>query len=291
MKKIEGFESEKIIVLPTYQLEQIVAHPLGRMLYVTDIGFFPRARYHYRERPEGCDTFILIYCATGQGKVSIGGVSHGLNERQLIVIPADTPHSYWTETEHPWTIYWLHFKGERAENYSALLKGGAGPLTLGAQDSEKFIALFHQCYDLLSASAYSASHRILAMQTAAYAMSLLSIVPEREDEERAKSYIESAIHLMNLKLEETLTLDEIARYTQISRQHLNHLFKSSVGFSPIDYYLRLKIRRASQLLDLTTLSIKEICHELGFKDPYYFSRLFRKIMGVAPSEYRKKLKG
>lgn len=291
MKKIEGFESEKIIVLPAYQLEQIVAHPLGRLLYVTDIGFFPRARYHYRERPDGCDTFILIYCATGQGRVSIGEAAHELNERQLIVIPADTPHSYWTETEQPWTIYWLHFKGEQAENYSTLLKGGAGSLTLGPQDSEKFIALFHQCYDLLSASGYSAPHRILAMQTAAYAMSLLSIVPERDDEDRAKSYIQSAIHLMNLKLEESLTLDEIAQHTQISRQHLNHLFKSSVGFSPIDYYLRLKIRRASQLLDLTTLSIKEICHELGFKDPYYFSRLFRKIMGVAPSDYRKKLKG
>ncbi|CAH1221770.1 HTH-type transcriptional activator Btr [Paenibacillus auburnensis] len=291
MKKIEGFESEKIIVLPAYQLEQIVAHPLNRMLYLTDIGFYPRARYHYRERPNGCDTYILIYCAEGEGRVSIGGVLHVLKERQLIVIPARTPHSYWTETEHPWTIYWFHFKGEQAEGYSALLKGGAGPLTLGSQDSEKFIALFHQCYDLLSGSAHSASHQVYAMQTAAYAISSLGMIPEREDEDRKKQYIETAIHLMNMKLEESLTLDEIAQYTQISRQHLNHLFKTSVGFAPVDYYLRLKMRRASQLLDLTPMSIKEICHTLGFKDPYYFSRLFRKIIGLSPTDYRNKLKG
>ncbi|WP_151736966.1 AraC family transcriptional regulator ['Paenibacillus yunnanensis' Narsing Rao et al. 2020] len=291
MKKTDGFAAEKIIVLPAYLLEQITAHPLNRMLYITDIGFFPRAQYHYRERPEGCDTCILIYCAEGEGRVSISGVLHTLRERQLVVIPADTPHAYWTETERPWTIYWFHFKGEQAGDYTALLKGGSGPLTLAAQDSDKFIDLFHQCYDLLSGGAYSASHQILAMQTAAYAMSSLGILPEREDEDRKRQYIESAIHLMNLRLEESLTLDEIAQYTQVSKQHLNHLFKSSVGFAPIDYYLRLKMRRATQLLDLTALSIKEICHTLGFKDPYYFSRLFRKINGLSPTDYRNKLKG
>ncbi|WP_150271401.1 AraC family transcriptional regulator [Paenibacillus tepidiphilus] len=291
MKKTEGFESEKIIVLPAYLLEQIVAHPLNKRLYITDIGFFPRAQYHYRERPEGCDTCILIYCAEGRGLVTMNGAQHVLTDRQLIVIPADTPHSYWTESEQPWTIYWFHFQGEQAGDYSALLKGGLGPLTLAAPDSDKFISLFHQCFDLLSGGAYSASHQILAMQTAAYAMSLLGLLPDREDEDRQRQYIESAIHLMNLKLEDSLTLDEIAQYTQISKQHLNHLFKSSVGFAPIDYYLRLKMRRASQLLDLTTLSIKEICHALGFKDPYYFSRLFRKINGLSPTDYRNKLKG
>ncbi|MNW35398.1 HTH-type transcriptional activator Btr [compost metagenome] len=291
MKKTEGFESEKIIVLPAYLLEQIVAHPLNRMLYITDIGFFPTARYHFRERPKGCDTCILIYCAEGEGLVSINGTSYELNERQLIIIPANTPHSYWTKSSLPWTIYWFHFKGDQSKNYCKLLKGGDGPLTLTAHDSEKFIALFHQCYDLLSGATYSTTHQILAMQTAAYAISSLGLIPEREDKESKKQYIEAAIHLMNMKLEGNLTLDELSEYTRISKQHLNHLFKLSVGFAPIDYYLRLKMRRASQLLDLTTLSVKEICHVLGFKDPYYFSRLFRKIIGLSPTAYRSKLKG
>ncbi|MEO3944247.1 AraC family transcriptional regulator [Gorillibacterium sp. CAU 1737] len=291
MKKTKGFKSEKIIVLPAYQLEQITAHPLNRNLYVTDIGFFPRARNHYRERPQGCDTCILIYCAEGAGRVVINGIEHEVMERQLIVLPADTPHAYWTDTEHPWTIYWFHFKGDQAADYATLLKGGASPLTLSAVDSEKFITLFHQCFDLLSGGAYSPAHQVLAMQTAAYALSTLGLIPEREDEDRRKQSIETAIHLMKMKLEESLTLDEISQYTQISKQHLNHLFKTSVGFAPIDYYLRLKMQRACQLLDLTALSVKEVCHTLGFKDPYYFSRLFRKIIGLSPTDYRNKLKG
>ncbi|MFS0726383.1 AraC family ligand binding domain-containing protein [Paenibacillus sp. 1P07SE] len=291
MKKSDGFESEKLMVLPDYLLEQIASHPLNRMLYVTDIGFFPRARHHHRERPHGCDTCILIYCAHGEGHVSMNGDHHKLTEGTLLVIPSDTPHAYWTETDRPWTIYWFHFKGEQADAYAALLHAGEGPLTLHVQDSEKFIRLFHQCFDLLSDSAYSTSHQILAMQTAAYALSLLGLISEREHEDRKKQTIETAIHLMNMKLEESLTLDEIAQYTRISKPHLNFLFKTTVGFAPIDYYLRLKMQRASQLLDLTTLSVKQICHSLGFKDPYYFSRLFRKIIGLSPTDYRNKPKG
>jgi AraC-like DNA-binding protein len=291
LKKVDGFAAEKIIVIPDYLLDQIVAHPLNRMLYITDIGFFPRALYHHRERPTGCDTNLLIYCTEGDGRVSINGTPHALTEKQLIVIPADTPHSYWAESDTPWTIYWFHFKGEQAGHYTELLKGGSGTLSLHVQDSETFISLFHQCFDLLTSAAYSVPHQILAMQTAAYAISSVAITPEREDEARQKQYIETAIHLMNMKLEETLTLEEIAQYAQISKQHLNHLFKTAVGFAPIDYYLRLKMRRACQLLDLTTLNIKEVCHTIGFKDPYYFSRLFRKIIGLSPTAYRSKLKG
>ncbi|WP_138493381.1 AraC family transcriptional regulator [Paenibacillus pinistramenti] len=291
MRKKDGFDAEKILVLPAYLLEQVAAHPITRLFYVTDIGFFPKAHYHYRERPDGSETFILIYCAEGEGRVSIDGVQHVLGSRQLIVIPADTPHSYWAESAAPWTIYWFHFNGEQAGSYAALLGGRPGPLTLSPQDSEKFIALFHQCFDLLSTGEYSVSRQILAMQTAAYAISSLGLLVDRAEEDRQMQYIHKAIHLMNLRLEQTLTLDEIAQYTQISKQHLNHLFKSEVGFAPVDYYLRLKMRRAGQLLDLTTLSVKEVCHSLGFKDPYYFSRLFHKIIGMSPTDYRNKLKG
>ncbi|WP_219838396.1 AraC family transcriptional regulator [Paenibacillus sp. R14(2021)] len=292
MRKTDGFQSEKIIVLPPYLLEQMTAHPLIRPLYLTDIGYFPSALHHYRERPEGCDTHIVIYCAGGAGWVSVHGVVHQLQERSLIVIPADAPHAYGAGDKDPWTIYWFHFRGEQAAAYASLLGGGQHPLMLTTSDSDRFVTLFHQCYDLLSTKSYSAAHQLLAVQTAAYAMSQLGLISaERGDEDRRKPYVEAALQFMTVRLEHDLTLDEIARHAQISKQHLNHLFKASTGFAPIDYYHRMKMQRASQLLDLTSLSIKEICLSLGYKDPYYFSRLFKKMMGLSPTAYRSKLKG
>ncbi|MGE7057069.1 helix-turn-helix domain-containing protein, partial [Paenibacillus glucanolyticus] len=77
----------------------------------------------------------------------------------------------------------------------------------------------------------------------------------------------------------------------LSVPHFTFRFKEATGYSPIDYYLRLKIQLACQHLDLTGQSIKEISHRLGFQDPYYFSRLFKKIMGKSPSDYRDTRKG
>ena len=78
----------------------------------------------------------------------------------------------------------------------------------------------------------------------------------------------------------------VARHTGISKQHLIHLFKRETALPPIEYFLRMKMQRAAQLLDLTDLSVKEIGHAVGMTDPYYFSRLFKQMMGHSPSRYR-----
>ena len=64
------------------------------------------------------------------------------------------------------------------------------------------------------------------------------------------------------------------------------LFKDRTGFAPIDYFLHMKVQKATQLLDFTEKTVKEIAAELGFDDPYYFSRLFKKIMSYSPTEFR-----
>jgi AraC-like DNA-binding protein len=62
------------------------------------------------------------------------------------------------------------------------------------------------------------------------------------------------------------------------------------GHSPIQHFLHLKIQHACLLLDTSENSIKQIAGEVGYNDAYYFSRLFKQVMGVSPSGYRSKLK-
>ena len=73
--------------------------------------------------------------------------------------------------------------------------------------------------------------------------------------------------------------------------HFSTLFQKETGVAPISYFLRLKIQKACQYIELTNLKLHEIATLLGFEEPAYFSRLFAKIMGMSPSEYRKKEKG
>lgn len=69
------------------------------------------------------------------------------------------------------------------------------------------------------------------------------------------------------------------------------LFQKGTGSSPINYFLRLKIQKACQYIELTDLKLQDIATAIGFEEPAYFSRLFTKIMGMTPSAYRKQEKG
>ena len=69
------------------------------------------------------------------------------------------------------------------------------------------------------------------------------------------------------------------------------VFSRRTGYAPVYYFNQLKIQQASTYLDFTDLKITQICPRLGIDDPYYFSRLFRKHMGMSPSDYKKYKKG
>jgi AraC-like DNA-binding protein len=69
------------------------------------------------------------------------------------------------------------------------------------------------------------------------------------------------------------------------------LFKEQTGYSPIDYFIRLRMHQACQLLDTSQLSVKRIAAALGYDDPLYFSRVFKGVNDISPTEYRLMRKG
>ena len=70
MKKGEGFKGEKSVVLPDSIIDNLRINPLTKLLYVTDIGYYPNAKFHFRERTKGIAQHVLIYCVEGEGSIS-----------------------------------------------------------------------------------------------------------------------------------------------------------------------------------------------------------------------------
>jgi AraC-like DNA-binding protein len=96
-----------------------------------------------------------------------------------------------------------------------------------------------------------------------------------------------AIDYMQQQLHRTLSLADIAGKVNLSVSHFAALFHRKTGFAPIEYFNHLKIQKACQYLQFTDDRVNEISDHIGIEDPYYFSRLFKKLMGVSPNEYRK----
>lgn len=104
--------------------------------------------------------------------------------------------------------------------------------------------------------------------------------------EQNNSVVGKAKEYMKQNYTRDLSLDEVAKYVDISPYYFSKLFKEEEGENFIDYLTSLRIDKAKELLNGTEGSIKEICSEVGYSDPNYFSRLFKKIVGFTPTEYR-----
>ncbi|SFA93406.1 AraC-type DNA-binding protein [Cohnella sp. OV330] len=292
IQKPEGFPQEKLFVLPDYFAVELAEFELTKNFYASDIGYFPRARHHYRDRPEGCDSHIVIYCTDGAGWVEQEGKTQPIAERHLAVIPAGVPHRYGASAESPWSIYWFHLKGDHVAAHLRLygLHGRPVQVPIGLQTH--FLESFERCYSLLMDKPYSLPAQVQVSQTLAQLLGAIGLGTGGTSRHRKREEdIEHAIRYMNDHLQSSIALPELAFHTGLSKQHLIYLFKQETSFSPIDYFLRLKMQRAGQLLSLTGMAIKEVAAEVGFGDPYYFSRMFKKLMGVSPSDYRSVPKG
>jgi AraC-like DNA-binding protein len=98
--------------------------------------------------------------------------------------------------------------------------------------------------------------------------------------------IEQSIAYMMRHLDEPLQVATLAAQANISASHYFALFKRQTGCAPIDCFIRLRMEHACRLLEETVLSVKEVAATLGYDDPFYFSRIFKSVNRVAPSEYR-----
>ena len=112
-----------------------------------------------------------------------------------------------------------------------------------------------------------------------------SASPEQAQPEGARK-IEQSIHYMMQHLNRPLQVAELAETAHTSESHYFALFKRWVGLSPIDYFIRLRMKQACWLLTGSSMSVKEVAVTLGYDDPFYFSRVFKSINGAAPSAYR-----
>lgn len=284
----DGFAGQQHFVVPRPFLSQIQHHPLLHGLFPTDIGWYPTARYHYRERPTGAPEHILIYCVKGAGWTEIGDRRYDITPGHALVIPSHKPHIYSASLDDPWTIYWVHFQGETAYQFVQQLPDNQFVIPLHERVHKPVTETFEECYDALQVGftmtqmifCALALHRILAwifFGNPHFQPSQLTLpLPIRR-----------TLTFMQESLAVRLTLADMASCAGLSISHFSALFRHHMGISPMDYFIQIRMQHACHRIETSDDPIKDIAFELGYDDPYYFSRIFRKTIGVSPGKYRK----
>src|ERR1022692_3962427 len=148
-QKGEGFPGQQIVVLPKWVVANALQQPLLRDLLPTDIGFFPKAAGHLRERVAGVDQAIFIYCTYGTGWCELGGQRRLVHPGELLIIPPNASHAYGADEKRPWSIFWVHATGASMklllDEFGVSLER---PLFFLGQDPQ-LVALFEEVIDIV----------------------------------------------------------------------------------------------------------------------------------------------
>lgn len=290
----DGFTGERAFVFPPAYIHELENHPLSAILHITDIGYYPHAAHHYRKRDEPIQQYVFIYCVNGQGWYELGGKRYEILPDSYFILPPGVPHSYGADESDPWTIYWLHFKGSLAAEFASSYSGPVSIRPGIRSRIREMISLFEEIMSTLERG-YSRESLLYACSVFHHFLGSLRYLIQYRDAAdkwyRGNDVVEMATKYMNENIEKNLKLADIAEHLGYSQSHFSSLFSTSTGLSPISYFIQLKIKRACYLLDFTNMKINQICHLIGIKDPYYFSRIFSKTMGVSPKHYRETQKG
>ena len=281
----EGFVGEKRIVLPPNIKRGVLSNRIARTFYSTAIGYYPHATFHNMERKAGCGQYVLIYCIEGEGHVVVDGQRHTLMPNSYFIIAKHAPHRYYASTYHPWSIYWIHFCGDYDDQLYQRFTTDGRPEVRNIPYEAYRVQLFEQAYNLLEQSYDMHDIELINLNLLHFVTSLI-YYKERNTVLDNEDKVTGSITFMQNNLNMQFSITELAQQQQVSVSHYSRIFKQRTGHTPIHYFNQLKIQKSCQYLYFTDKSIKEISTLFGIGDSFYFSRLFRKLMGISPLQYR-----
>ncbi len=279
------------IIVPAFVQEYLAVNPLSRECYPSAFGYYPTASGHRMSREQHADN-LFMYCTAGQGTLELGSQSLQVGPGDALLLPRGSQHRYHADTRNPWTIYWVHFEGALAEQFLDSVRGGrqfTPVLFIGTH--ARLIADFETLIETRK-TGYNRRSFVHGANLLRQMLAYVSVVaPVAQAKAQHAMDLEGIHALMEQKLHGQLNLDTLAAYANLSKYHFSNKYKALTGHSPIQHFLHLKMERACYLLDVSGISIKDVGRTLGYEDSYYFSRLFKKIIGVAPRQYRNLKRG
>ncbi len=292
VEKGDGFPGQRIVVLPRRVVAGTRNHPLLEGQFPTDVGYFPSATGHFRERPKGSEQTIFIHCSEGHGWCQCGGKKYPVGPSDLVVIPPHEPHAYAADPCDPWTIHWFHAVGTRVPVFARELGTTRDQPVLRLPVELALVSLFEEMLDTLE-QGYAPAHLLYASQILSHLLGRMLWCRHQTGRETSDPHhqVAQSLSFMKQHLAKRVRVHDLAKLAGLSVSHYSALFRELTGYAPMEYFIGMRMHQARQLLDTTSLSIKEIAAQVGYDDPLYFSRAFHEMNDVSPSQYREVRKG
>ena len=242
-------------------------------------------------RPKGRLDYQLLYIVSGKGHFYFHGEDRVVYAGRMVLIQPRQEQRYEYFGEDKPEVYWVHFTGSDVKNILRSYNIPTDDPIFYSGASSTYSYLFKEMIHELQ-NCKTGYEDLLAM----YLRQIFLLVQRTRQEERptVSTYIqeemEFARRYFNEHYNEPISIQEYAESRNMSVCYFQRNFKQIVKHTPMQYLLTIRVNNAASLLEATDYSMAEIAAIVGYEDPLYFSRLFRKIKGVSPRDYRNLVK-
>lgn len=263
---------------------------LSRDLYITECGEIEVKQGTIWGSESEQEDYLLAYCTKGNGIVQIFGEQITVNGDQFFIIPKGEEFKFYSVWDVNTHFLIAHFCGEKAQKMSkefSLVRNLIPSVNNMVANREM---LFDEIFNNLAKGFHDENLEYVNFCFAHLLATFIYANKTHDDiEEESSPVVRRAINYLGKNLNKKLTLSKLASEVGYSPTYLSTLFKKETNYSPISYFSHLKILKACEFLDYTNMKVKEISFNLGYTDPYYFTKDFTKKMGLSPRNYRNRV--
>ncbi len=254
-------------------------------LTVNCAGYYCAKSEFSTDKVEGRLDWYLLIVTKGELCVRLPDCDVSASVGDAVVFPPRLRYCYAGSAKKQTEYLWVHFTGSFVSNVLADFGIGANePTIFKVKVLTEVKRLFERLFDSIVPRDGIMQHRLGAIL---YDIIVLTCGEASAEDKGTQKPLSKSIHYIHNTFDSRITVPDLAKMENLSVSRYNTLFRNVTGTNPTGYILNLRIHTACDLLQNTDLSVSRVASAIGYEDTRLFGKLFKREVGVTPSEYRR----
>jgi AraC family transcriptional regulator, arabinose operon regulatory protein len=276
--------------LPIALIDEQKNNPITKDLYITEAGEIEVDKGTYWNSRVKLHNYFIAYCTKGEGVVILSGEEIPVAGEQFFIVPKDDILKF-RSTSVKTRFLVAGFNGIKAKQLGkefSVVRNLVPSINNMVANRD---LLFDEIFNNLAKGFHDENLEYVDF-CFGHLLATFVYANHTSDDlaDKSNPVVRRIINYLEKNLDKKLTLEQIAREAGYSTTYFTTLFRKETNYSPISYFSHLKILKACELLDYTHMKVKEISFCFCYSDPYYFTKDFKKKMGMSPRQYRQRVR-
>lgn len=238
------------------------------------------------QRPNGYMWDQILLCAGGNGTLEYEDTSVKIKNGDIVFLPKEQAHYYYPNGNY-WNVLWAAFEGSDCES---ILKrfGMTSPMVISPKDDNSMETIFKKMISSQENDILYCDHTCSGL-VYEYILEFHRLMDKNTDSKKSRqiSMLLPVLRYMHDNFRNDISMSDLSDMLGITPQHFCRIFRNAMDMRPNEFLIKLRIDEAKRLICDGNISITEAAARSGFRDPSYFSTVFRKYVGISPNEFYK----